>query len=272
MKDLKRYITKSNHKYIRKMKLPIDYVCPSDIEFLAYCIFNSFEKENNYATQFSSFMEEEQYLNLSLQYFGGNNFEDYHMPSDYTRNLIINCLFPKSKIDDLEVYFDNYFLDREEDYFEENIDLIIEFADKHKIKKKIYKAIIDDKVGLEDSRIFAIVIESLYFKKVYKDPILKELFENAIFDGAFISPTKYLVMKQIYNDGYGDEPQVDKIAFIKFIEEYKKINKLNREYEYNYYYARQMLEINQGALVDGGTYKIIYDILENFETKTEVMF
>lgn len=271
MKDLKRYITKSNHKYVRKMKLPIDYVDPSDIEFLAYCIFNSFEKEINYSSSFYRFMQREEYLNLSLQYYGGNNFEDYDMPSDHTRSLIINALFPKAKIDDLEVYFDSYWSDREEDYFEENIDLIIEFANKHKIKKKIYKAIIDDKVGLEDSRIFAIVIESNHLKRVYKDPKLRELFELSIFDGAFISPTKYLVMKQIYNDGYGDEPQVDKIAFIKFIEEYKKINKLKRESAYNYEYARQMLEINQATL-NNGVDGIIYDILENFETKTEVMF
>lgn len=217
-------------------------------------------------------MEGEEYLNLSLQCYGGNNFEDYDMESDYVRQVVLGALLPEFEIDDLEVYFDSYLADREEEYFQENINLINDFAKKHKIKKKIYKHMIEDQEGVPDTRIFALVIKSNYLKSIYKNSILKDLFEYAIPEGFFLSPTNYLVMMQIYNDGFGDEPQIDKVACIEFIEEYKKLFKRKREYKHNYFYTNQLVEINAFSMASNDQSFISYLLDGVFETRTEVMF
>lgn len=273
MKDLKRFITKKNiKKYKREVKLPIAYASPTDIEFLAYCVFNSFKELENQAMNFSRYIEGEEYISLTFQTYGCNVLEDYDLPSCFIRDLLLDSLLPDYDFDEVEVYFDSYFADMEEDYFQENIDLIMDFVKKHKIKMKKYKSFLNDESSLDSSTIYSYIIRSNYLKLIYNDIELRTLFEKAIPDGEFESPTKFMALIQIYHDGYGDGPQIDKTAFINFVEAYKNKIKRKREYKHNYLQANQLVEINAFSMNSSDQSFISYLLDGVFETRTEVMF
>ena len=268
MKDLKHFITKKNRKYRRNTKLNIDYANPTDVELLAYCVFNNFKKLENYAENFERYMDAEEYLCLIFHSFGYNQFYDYDMPETFVRDVILDSLLPNYKFDDVEVYFDSYWDNENEEYWEENIELIYDFLDKYKIPKRYYKKFLKDFEALDFSSIYMYIIKSRYLVSIYHDRELRGLFESAVY-GDFISPSKFVYFEQIFHDGYGDEPHIDKIALIKFVEVYKKKFNKKREYKFNYEYAAQLLEINE---CPGQSYSLINYFLDNFETKTEVMF
>ena len=136
MKDLKRYITnKDKIKYRRNIKLNFDYDNPTDVEFLAYCAFNSFEKLDNYAENFSNYLGTEEYLTLVFHTFNANAYEDYDLPETFVKDLMLDALFPNYKFDDIEVYFEQLW----DGYMEEShIDrrYFISFVEAYKKKMK----------------------------------------------------------------------------------------------------------------------------------------
>lgn len=271
MKDLKRYITKKDKiKYRRNIKLNFDYDNPTDVEFLAYCAFNSFEKLDNYAENFVNYLGTEEYLVLVFHTFNANAYEDYDLPETFVKDLMLDALFPNYKFDDIEVYFESCFNDKDEEYWKENIDLIYDFLDKHGIKHKFYNQYIEnDWEALDSSSIYMYIIQSKYLAKIYHDPELKGLFESAVC-GEFISPTKYFYFEQLW-DGYMEESHIDRRYFISFVEAYKKKMKKKRECKYNYEYANQLVEISY-YYIEYGEEPVISCLLDNFDTKTEVMF
>lgn len=282
LKDLTRYITKSDKKRTKDLEKQIIEVSEhysEDIAFLAYLVFNSFTiveplTDHQIARMYSDryYDGENLWVNYSLFSRENTHLDDALETSDWFANLVLDAIIPNGNFKKYEF---NYYIDSTDD--EENIrDCLVElddFCKENKLSKKTYKKIkkhYKDNVT-DASECRCMLIKSPFFKKIYKNEKLKNLIENAL-DSYFLNQTTLINYYVVYTEccEFTDGELLSSTEIKTYIEAYKNnYGSRGRKSKENAEAVIKMLDISS---FEQTSLQFITQCENTFDTKEQVMF
>ena len=272
MKDLRRYISKKRSSDGKHWKSDFERDNPATWQFLSYCVYNSFKNEVNRMDALIRLADSGEYFNLTFSERDMYMLEDFGIPTVFVRETILNALLPDYVFRDWEadIVDDGYCSDDEFNFETAKNEVISDlktFLKANRIPNRRFVRFVKENADVQAS-FYGFAIRSGRLRKIYSDPVLKDLFECSL-SVEFVSPDCVFGL-MIYFVETGFEPEyVDVKKTVGFIEACKRsFPNWKRKHRINSAFADQLYYLDEVGPMES----LIYGILKAYVSLTEVMF
>lgn len=268
MRDLRQYISKPR-EYGRNLnwleRIGIKDEEPTEYQLLSYCVFNSFKREKDQTEGLAQLVANGEEFTLSFNECDLYALDDYNIPANFVRDVILNALLP-------DYTFQDFVSDVGDTSFIEDVKRVLnqlrEFLkSNHMPVRKFLRFVKENADSL--TLFYGYSIQSRFLRKIYKDAELKDLFESAT-NSEFVAPDRVFNLIMSYQESAFDQDYVDRKKIIEFIETFKrKYPNLKRKHKDNFCFAEELIGLDYE---NHPASDVVERILGTYLTLTEVMF